>query len=388
MPRPGSSPTCPIAGADTGLERGFTRYQDYFFPGLSAFKPAALVDRPVEGLRTINQILWEYLGLDIFADSLQPFYAGNRKPATAINREFLDWLSSRRQPERPFFAFLNFIDAHYPYKLPDSSISRFGGKPRNEHEKDLIDNWQAWDKVRISARDVAFARDAYDDCIADLDEQLGRLIDELERRGILERTWLIVTSDHGESFGVPHNDFGHGTSLYQPQLHVPLVIVPPAVGRTWRWEPGAAGRPRDGEPPRLAGDGRSTCWIARPVHRSPAPRWPDSGAVPIRAIPPSPQRPGRRRRFPRWSRLTPWSRRRRACSRTDPSGGRWPKGIRSTSGPIIAVTPSRSCSTSTPIPANCSTSPKIAARQPLLERMRATLDRLTAGPLTVQRFRP
>src|SRR5262249_55294613 len=36
------------------------------------------------------------------------------------------------------------------------------------------------------------------------------------------------TSDHGESFGEQAGDFGHGTSLYQPQLHVPLVIVPPA----------------------------------------------------------------------------------------------------------------------------------------------------------------
>jgi arylsulfatase A-like enzyme len=84
---------------------------------------------------------------------------------------------------------------------------------------------------------VAFACDAYDDWIADLDEQVGRLIDGLERRGIHERSWLIVTSDHGESFGVPHHDFGHGTSLDQPQLHVPLVIVPPAAGRPGRRGP-------------------------------------------------------------------------------------------------------------------------------------------------------
>ena len=74
----------------------------------------------------------------------------------------------------------------------------------------------------------------YDDCTADLDEQLGRLVDELDRRGVLERTWLIVTSDHGESFGEQGGVFGHGTSLYQPQLHVPLVIVPPAGSRPFR----------------------------------------------------------------------------------------------------------------------------------------------------------
>ena len=46
-------------GADTGLGRGFTLYRDYIFPGLSAFKPAALVDRPVEGLRALHHFLRE-----------------------------------------------------------------------------------------------------------------------------------------------------------------------------------------------------------------------------------------------------------------------------------------------------------------------------------------
>ena len=61
-----------------------------------------------------------------------------------------------------------------------------------------------------------------------MDQQLGRLIDELDRRDILDQTWLIITSDHGESFGEHPGVLGHGTSLYQTQLHVPLVIVPPA----------------------------------------------------------------------------------------------------------------------------------------------------------------
>ena len=59
----------------------------------------------------------------------------------------------------------------------------------------------------MSPSGVAFASDAYDDCIADLDEQVGKLIDTLDRRGILEQTWLIVVSDHGESFGEHPNIF-------------------------------------------------------------------------------------------------------------------------------------------------------------------------------------
>jgi len=214
--------------SDTGLGRGFTDFQDYFFAKLSAFKMAALIDRPAEGLRAIDDFLNSRIDTTLFHGVLLPFDAGIRKPAALVNREFLDWLSRRRQPERPFFAFLNYFDVHYPYKVPDGGIHRFGVKPRTAREVELIDRWRTVDRLKLSAREIAFVRDSYDDCIADLDEQLGRLLDELGRRGILERTWLIVTSDHGESFGDPPGVFGHGTSLYQSQVQVPLVIVPPA----------------------------------------------------------------------------------------------------------------------------------------------------------------
>jgi arylsulfatase A-like enzyme len=214
-------------GDDTGLGRGFTHYQDYIFPGLSAFKPAGLVDRPLEGLRAIYRFIRDRTALALVPGLFETFDAGNRKPAAVVSREFLDWISRRRQPNRPFFGFLNYYDVHYPYQLPEGSVHRFGMKPGSNHEVDLLENWRTLDKTKLTARDVAFARDSYDDCIADLDEQLGRMLDELGRRGILGRTWLIITSDHGESFGEPAGDFGHGTSLYQPQVHVPLLIVPP-----------------------------------------------------------------------------------------------------------------------------------------------------------------
>ena len=213
---------------DTGLGRGFTRYRDYIFPELTAFKPAALVDRPVEGLRAIHQFLRERASFGFFPEFISMFDAGIRKPAAVVNRELLGWLSGRSQPERPFFAFVNFIDVHYPYELPVGGVHRFGMKPRTRREVDLIDHWRTVDKAKLSVREIGFVRDSYDDCVADLDEQLGRLLDQLERRGILETTWLIITSDHGESFGEQPGVFIHGTSLYQPQLHVPLVIVPPS----------------------------------------------------------------------------------------------------------------------------------------------------------------
>ncbi len=214
----------------SGLERGFAAYEDYIFPRLTASRVASLVRRTVDGLRGAERFLEDRLDIDILRAPVERLYTlvnGDRKDAAKVNREFLDWLAGHRPPERPFFAFLNYFDAHSPYELPPARLHRFGAQIVDPRDGDMIQGWWSLDKTGISSRDVALAHDAYDDCIADLDEQLGRLFDELGRRAILDRTWVILAADHGESFGEHAGVYCHGTSLYQTELHVPLVIVPP-----------------------------------------------------------------------------------------------------------------------------------------------------------------
>ena len=221
---------------DSGLARGFTRYQDFMFPELTPLKTAVLVSRAMDGVRTALYFLQDQLrsaGLLPYVDRLLRSLLAERKGAAVVNREFLDWLANRPLAERPFFAFLNFYDAHYPYELPPGRIHRFGGEATEKDQRYLIQEWGELDKTKVSPAGVAFAAAAYDDCIADLDEQLGMLIDQLNERGVLERTWLIITSDHGESFGEHPGNFCHGMSLYDTEVHVPLLIIPP-VGREVR----------------------------------------------------------------------------------------------------------------------------------------------------------
>jgi arylsulfatase A-like enzyme len=221
-------------GTDTGLARGFTRYEDYIFPELTALKTTVLADRALQFLRATVYFSEDWLesaGLLRAVRRLVGSIDDDRKGAGVVNRELLEWLAQRPQPERPFFAFLNFFDAHYPYQLPSGRLHRFGVEPTDYYERYLIQQWGVLDKTTVSPSGVAFAAAAYDDCIADLDEQLGKLIDLLDRGGALERTWLIITSDHGESFGEHRGYFGHGSSLYDTELHVPLIIIPPG-GRT------------------------------------------------------------------------------------------------------------------------------------------------------------
>jgi arylsulfatase A-like enzyme len=221
-----------FCASDTGLARGFTRYGDFVFPKFTALKSAVLVNRGLALFGRLLPIVEERPSLAWLRPHVQKVWESfvfDRKGAASVNGELLDWLSGREQPERPFFAFLNYSDAHTPYELPSGRIHRFGVEAPDERQRELIRRWGDLDKVRLATKDMPFVVDAYDDCIADLDEQIGRLVDRLRRRGVLERTWLIVAADHGESFGEHAGVFCHGTSLYQTELHVPLVIVPPGT---------------------------------------------------------------------------------------------------------------------------------------------------------------
>ena len=71
------------------------------------------------------------------------------------------------------------------------------------------------------------ARDAYDDCIAYLDEQLGQLFRNLDSRGLLKNTVVVLTSDHGEHFGEHGTMFGHKFTVYDQETHVPLLVIAP-----------------------------------------------------------------------------------------------------------------------------------------------------------------
>jgi arylsulfatase A-like enzyme len=197
---------------ETGLNRGFTHFEDY-----------PLTPRTLFGSIKIGRWLLEHVLYPDDAYHLKWIRAQSRD-ACAINRDFLAWLSQRRGSNRPFFAFLNYFDAHEPYVLPVGHADHFGLRPESPVDDQVLLTYKRRDKRTIPPRHVALARDAYDDCIAYLDRQVGALLDELERRGVLRETAVIITSDHGEHFG-DHGLFDHGKDLYSSVVHVPLVIL-------------------------------------------------------------------------------------------------------------------------------------------------------------------
>ena len=211
---------------ETGLDRGFAHFEDYLIDIGDVFKRYIALGGRLDLLTpasVINRLVKKYFGesYDVIPRSKE-----HAKNAALINRSFLKWLSWQRGRGRPFFAFLNYNDAHSPYEVPDRSIPAFGLRPVSYVDRLTLTNWDTLDKTKVSQAHVQMAIDVYDDSIFYLDRQLGTLLDELSRRGVLDNTLVIVASDHGEHLG-DHGLFFHGCSLYRQVVGVPLVIVEP-----------------------------------------------------------------------------------------------------------------------------------------------------------------
>jgi len=194
-----------------GLNRGFVRYEDYrISPGQIA--RSTVLGRYIADSRRLRGWIGDDREL-------------GRKDARRLADSFLGWLDGA--PSRPFFAFLNFYDAHDPYLPPDEYFARFAGHPRGGMESPFRRHAAGRLARDLSPEELRLEMDAYDGAISYIDAQIGRLLDGLRERGVLDRTLVIVTADHGEEFG-EHGVFLHGHSLYLPSLHVPLVIRYPA----------------------------------------------------------------------------------------------------------------------------------------------------------------
>jgi len=146
--------------------------------------------------------------------------------AARMNERIFEWLQ-QRDPIRPFFLFVNLMDTHRPYNstprpgLLDPPPSGNPGKLLTQLAEAVL---PGDGPVPQDLRQRVI--DHYDTAVANVDEQVGRLLDELKRLGLLDASLVIVTSDHGEYFG-EHHLVEHSKDVYQPALHVPLLIKRP-----------------------------------------------------------------------------------------------------------------------------------------------------------------
>jgi len=125
----------------------------------------------------------------------------------------------------PFLLFLHYFDVHYDYIPPPPWDRAF-----DPDYAGAVDGRQFVEKTlrrrEMPARDLEHLVALYDGEIRWVDGWIGRLYDELGRRGLLDRTLLVITADHGDEF-LEHRRFGHSNNLFDTTLRVPLIVRPP-----------------------------------------------------------------------------------------------------------------------------------------------------------------
>lgn len=187
---------------------------------------------PLAGRRPLVRNLRALLGAEDHADDAS---------ATALNRRLAHWFERERDPSRPWFAFVNHIEAHAPYDPPSRTLRFASGAVRDKwREVDqhfLMQTEALTGRTMLSEQDVQELQDLYDDEIAFVDAKVGALLDALEAAGELDGTAVVITSDHGEQFG-EHGLYDHVYSVDRPLLHVPLIV---------KW-PGQTKGSRDAQP--------------------------------------------------------------------------------------------------------------------------------------------
>ncbi len=147
--------------------------------------------------------------------------------------DVLEWLRTGRIEGRPLFLAVHFYDPHLTYD-PESPFDTMFADPSYDGPFDCI--WGSKTDVAdvnagataVDSTGLTHLVDLYDGEIAFTDRELGRLLQELRRTGRAENTLVVVMADHGEEF-LDHGGLGHGHTLYQEQLNVPLIVSGPGV---------------------------------------------------------------------------------------------------------------------------------------------------------------
>lgn len=148
-------------------------------------------------------------------------YEVERTAADKLAPRATAWLDA--QYRKPFFLFVNFIDAHYPFNTNVRPSVVDGDVPQDpERIKRLIEAVMPEGAPGDPELQRAVTAQ-YDTGIANADFGAGMILDKLKALGILDDTLVIITSDHGEYLG-EHRYVGHSKDVYQEALAVPLVI--------------------------------------------------------------------------------------------------------------------------------------------------------------------
>ena len=179
-------------------------------------------DKPGQKPKTLDALATRLLGGETASGDAS---TGSSK----MHRDLAGWFRDGYDPAKPFFVFLNYIEAHAPYiPLEDmiqwsdpAAVNAWRKRPQQDLFRKHMFTQGSVDP--LSSREIGELETMYDDEIWYVDHKIGELMVFLEQSGLDENTLVVLTADHGEHFG-ENQMFGHQYSLFEPLVGVPLIV--------------------------------------------------------------------------------------------------------------------------------------------------------------------
>jgi len=191
-----------------GYDKGF----DVFYEGITKKTTAQSFRDKLQtklGIKNYRKVEWVYIKIKkllrpvmkIKVSPEMPYIDG--KVMLDLSKKYLDQVRDR------FFVWIHFMDVHMPYPGGDDDISsKIFRHARGEYE--------------FSEHEINDVKRLRDERIRYVDQKVGELISYLKEKGIYDKTYIFICSDHGEEF-FEHGNLGHSNKLYDELIHVPLV---------------------------------------------------------------------------------------------------------------------------------------------------------------------
>ena len=198
----------------TGLAQGFQEYEEFW------------------GRNEGSSLL---LLLELIKEKRHP---RSDKGALITNQAVRNWLDNDWNAENPFFLFTHFMEPHAPYGSTQKHLKEYlpvGISESQAFQVNQDPELYICNKIEMSELDFSLLTALYNSDIRYLDEEIGKLLDLLRKRGLMDETIIVLTADHGENFG-EHQLMSHELSVYDTLVKVPLLIRYPkffAPGSKW-----------------------------------------------------------------------------------------------------------------------------------------------------------
>lgn len=157
----------------------------------------------------------------------------------SVNEKIFSW-ADRVERDRPYFLYVQYIDPHSPYHAPEDLINEEPPDADDMYRRGKIPHtcapypFEVWPEQEEGI--VEGIEALYDAEIRFVDRSIGRLLRRFEDQGWLENSYVVVTADHGEEF-YDHGQLGHGQSVFDELVRVPLIVVGPGLAPARRVEP-------------------------------------------------------------------------------------------------------------------------------------------------------